>query len=156
MKASTAEQAPNKCPATIRLLSTCLFSLSNLTSLAGVSELKCSALLNISTFRMYTVRTTSLLCCRWRSALNTIAQHSTDARVEGLPISSFLRPGSHCVSHPGEGRHASLEKSSKGLLRVHSIPSHRSSLQGLRMVIPGSCSNAQKLQGRGCLGTHLQ
>ena len=127
-----AEQAPNKCPATVSLLSTCLFSLSNLTSLAGVSELKCSALLN-------TVNLTHVHCEDHLSSLlqmevcskhHRITQHRCEWR--GLPISSFLRPGSHCVSHPGEGRRASLEKSSKEAPWSTQHPHHRSSLQGAK------------------------
>lgn len=117
-----AEQAPNKCPATIRLLSTCLFSLSNLTSLAGVSELKCSALLN-------TVNLPHVHC---EDHLSSLLQMEHRCEWRGLPISSFLRPGSHCVSHPGEGRHASLEKSSKEAPWSTQHPHHRSSLQGAK------------------------
>ena len=96
------------------------------------------------------------LCSLLQMEVCSKHHRTTEHRCEwrGLPISSFLRPGSHCVSHPGEGRHASLAKCSKEAPWSTQHPHHtiRVHSRGLRMVIPGSCSNAEKLQDMGALG----
>lgn len=150
------EQGVNKCPTTVSLLSTCLsFSLSNLTSPAGVTELKCSAFPN--TVNLTHVHCEERLCSLLQMEVCCKHHRPTEHRCEWSPISSLLRPGSHCVSHPGEGRHASLAKRSKEAPWSTQHPHHtiRVHSRGLRTVIPGSCSNAQKLQDVGALRTTL-